>query len=163
MPFDPKLIPADDAPLLPSGEIDLPADLAALGEQLRDDAQHLARRYPAGGDVVAVRPAASRTRPWTKIAVLATSGLATALAVVVAVQVVGPLGNRRQAMPAVGGGAEHQPIVAADRAASKATESIPATSPPTISLTELSGPELEALIDLWQREPTPKEGTGIAF
>lgn len=160
MPFDPKLIPPDDAPLLPDGEIDLPADLAALGEQLRDDARHLAQRYPIGGAVVSARPAASRSRPWKRIVVLAASGLATALAVVVAVQLIGPLGRQNQkTMAPARDVAERAPAATAAPAAS-----VPGVgSPTTISLTELSGPELEALIDLWQREPLPKEGTGIAF
>jgi hypothetical protein len=159
MPFDPKLIQPDDAPLLPSGEIDLPADLAALGEQLRDDAQHLAQRYPAAATGAGVALASGR-RPWKKIVVLAGSGLATALAVVVAVQVIGPLGRQNQTTMAPAHNAlEHAPAVTAAPVAS-----VPgAGSPATISLTELSGPELEALIDLWQREPSPKDGTGIAF
>jgi hypothetical protein len=36
-------------------------------------------------------------------------------------------------------------------------------SPPMVSLTELSGPELEALLDLWQREPGQAERTGVSF
>lgn len=160
MPFDPKLIQPDDAPLLPGGEIDLPADLAALGEQLRDDAQHLAQRYPAGGAEAGVIPAPGRSRPWKKFAVLAGSGLATTLAVVVAVQLIGPLGRQNQTtMAPAGDVAEHTPAATA----APATLSPTGSSPTTISLTELSGPELEALIDLWQREPAPKDGTGIAF
>ena len=160
MPFDPKLIQPEDAPLLPDGEIDLPADLAALGEQLRDDARHLAQRYPASGAGSGVAPAAGRSRPWTKIGVLAGSGLAAALAAVVAVQLIDPLGLQNQTiMPPARDVAEHATAVTAASA-----DSVPgAGSPATISLTELSGPELEALIDLWQREPAPKEGTGIAF
>jgi hypothetical protein len=163
MPFDPKLIQPDAAPLLPDGEIDLPADLTALGERLRDDALHLARCYPAGGAVAGASAAAPRSRPWKKMAVLATSGLATALAVVVAVQVVGPLGNRRQTIPAADRGAEHQAVAATDTTATTAAEAISGTSPAAISLTELSGPELEALIDLWQREPPSAEGSSISF
>ena len=47
MPFDPRLIHPDDAPLGPDGDLDLPDDLSALAEQLSDDAVHLSARYPA--------------------------------------------------------------------------------------------------------------------
>ena len=47
MSFDPKLIHPDEPPLTPAGDIDLPDDLAALAEQLSDDATHLATCYPA--------------------------------------------------------------------------------------------------------------------
>ncbi|HEX5105843.1 MAG TPA: hypothetical protein VFV87_18625, partial [Pirellulaceae bacterium] len=78
MPFDPKLIHPDQAPLFPDGEIDLPPDLAALGEQLRDDARHLAACYPADRDAANSLPAGKqRSRRWKRIAVMATSAAAT--------------------------------------------------------------------------------------
>jgi hypothetical protein len=157
MPFD--LIQPDDAPLLPGGEIDLPADLAALGEQLRDDALHLAKRYPAATQTeLARREPATRSLSWKKLAVLATSGLATVLAGVFAVQfgMSQRGGPQKLNAPAV-------PVAKADEPSAAAA--VPATiaAPPTISLTELSGPELEALLDLWQREPDRAEGTGVSF
>lgn len=161
MPFDPKLIPPDDAPLRPDGEIDLPAELAALGEQLRDDAQHLAKRYPAARDGAApvAIVARARARSWGKVAVLAASAAATVLAGVVALQIAIP----QKATPSVA----ERPDSAGNNAV-VAPEAVPAAgesigSPTTVSLTELSGPELEALIDLWQREPSRAEGTGISF
>jgi len=168
MPFDPKLIQPDDAPLRGDGEIDLPADLAALGEQLRDDALHLAARYPAGAELTAMRrePAAavrSRSdsggglRVWKKVAVLAGSALATVLAGVVAVQLMDvPQSNPRVAVA---------PGISVSEPGVAMPTEIPApiAPAPTISLTELSGPELEALLDLWQREPERAEGTGVSF
>jgi hypothetical protein len=50
MRFDPRLIHPDDPPQKTGGELDLPADLAALAEQLSDDAAHLAARYPGPPD-----------------------------------------------------------------------------------------------------------------
>ena len=47
MPFDPRIIHPDEAPLGPNGDLDLPDDLSALAEQLADDAAHLSARYPA--------------------------------------------------------------------------------------------------------------------
>ena len=159
MPFDPKLIQPDDAPLRGDGEIDLPADLAALGEQLRDDAQHLAARYPTGSELAANRPVpASARRPdrWKKVMVLAASGLAAALAVVVAVQLM----NSPQSNPEVA-----TVPVAPRNDPNEPTAEVSAAAAPvaTVSLTELSGPELEALLDLWQREPARGEGKGVSF
>jgi hypothetical protein len=149
MPFDPKLIQPDDAPLLPNGEIDLPADLAALGEQLRDDAAHLATRYPA---TVQASPLSVRRLRWSKISVLLTSVAATVLAGAVAMQL--PL--HRKATPKL---AETPKLSESPQRGSPALApaAIPAPvagSPTAVSLTELSGPELEALMDLWQRSET---------
>ena len=161
MPFDPRLIQPDDAPLKSDGEIDLPADLAALGEQLREDALHLAARYPASGGIhLAERPqpaSAPRVRSWQRIAVLATTALATALVAVAAVQFAG---SRRVNLPVANAPA---PDVNESRSGESTATSKPLAAPPTISLTELSGPELEALLDLWQREPSRAERTGVSF
>jgi hypothetical protein len=164
MPFDPRLIQPDDAPLLPDGEIDLPPDLAALGEQLRDDALHLAARYQPGSAVgrELVQPASAsrvRSRTWKKVAVLATSGLATVLAGVLDVQMLGS----RQANPRVAVAPDAPQENPSEPAAIPASLPTSIGSPPMVSLTELSGPELEALLDLWQREPGQAERTGVSF
>jgi hypothetical protein len=49
MPFDPKLIHQAEAPLNEAGDLQLPDDLLELAAQLGDDAQHLAKVYPAVG------------------------------------------------------------------------------------------------------------------
>lgn len=49
MPFDPKLVQQAEAPLTDAGELQLPDDLLELATQLGDDAQHLAKLYPAVG------------------------------------------------------------------------------------------------------------------
>lgn len=155
MPFD--LIQPDDAPLRGDGEIDLPADLAALGEQLRDDALHLAKRYPAGAELTRQPEPARRLQSWKKIGVLAASAVATVLAGVVAVQLLDePTANPHLATA---------PVTSVPEPSVVTRPEVPATiaSPPTVSLTELSGPELEALLDLWQREPARAGETGVSF
>lgn len=47
MPFDPKLVQQAEAPLDAAGELQLPEDLLELAAQLGDDAQYLAKLYPA--------------------------------------------------------------------------------------------------------------------
>jgi hypothetical protein len=47
MSFDPRIIPADEAPLARDGSLLLPDDLQELAAQLTDDALHLSTLYPA--------------------------------------------------------------------------------------------------------------------
>jgi hypothetical protein len=51
MRFDPRLIHPDDPPERADGELELPDHLAALAEQLADDAAHLASRFPVTAPV----------------------------------------------------------------------------------------------------------------
>src|SRR3954463_15554354 len=76
MSFDPKIIAAEDPPLTADGDIDLPADFAALGEQLRDDAVHLVNRYPARASKAVDIPAAQKLRLRR---VFAVAGLVTSV------------------------------------------------------------------------------------
>lgn len=166
MPFDPKLIHPDDAPLKPDGELDLPDDLAALGEQLRDDAAHLAACYPAegrqvGGQTQVAAVARSRSRRWMRVGLLTTSSLASVLVIAVALQ---HFSKTRQVPPSIEAtSTDGQPAhaISQSNTVNPVTDLRPA--PTTISLTDLSGPELEALLDLWQRDPQPPESTAIAF
>ena len=173
MPFKPHLIHPEEPPLTPDGELELPADLAALAEQLGDDARHLAARYPATHGPLACRPLAPRAeasqvnlaagtagpRRWSKAAVLAGSSLATVLVCLFAIQ-------------QFGSDSKPGPSALAARPAAPAALTQPALAPaaaigvpsfgPTISLGELSGPELEAVFDLWQRGQDD-ENQSIAF
>lgn len=143
MPFDPKLIRPDDAPLLPSGEIHLPDDLAALAEQLSDDAAHLSACYPAAGkaDVaLASELATSAARLQSRrrrVAVFLAVGVASLL--LCSLPFVRPL---RDTLP-------HPPR---DRVVDSASITAPAARPSaaatTMSVGELSAPEMEALFDL---------------
>lgn len=47
MPFRPKLAELDEQPMDDESQLDLPSDLALLGQQLQDDSAHLAELYPA--------------------------------------------------------------------------------------------------------------------
>src|SRR3954453_7460687 len=142
MPFDPKIIAAEDPPLTADGDIDLPADFAALGEQLRDDAVHLVNRYPARASKAVDIPAAQKLRLRR---VFAVAGLVTS---VVAASLI-----------ALGvfhfGGPASTPQASVDRAGLTTRSSFVSSLAPseTISLSELSEPELEAVLDLMEREP----------
>jgi hypothetical protein len=175
MRFDPKLIHPDEAPLLPSGDIDLPADLAALGEQLRDDAAHLAARYSAeDGELAAGLAPAVRSRKWIRIAALAGTAAAALVVTVIGIDQFGRI-DRTAPVVAVRppSAVPHRTVpydaVPADHAAVKVSTPSSAEFPAlggsmtTVSLTDLSGPEFEALLDLWQREPKASEATGISF
>ena len=146
MPFDPKLIHPEEPPLTPRGELDLPADLAALGEQLGADAAHLSRCYPAAQKQTA------RAAPYTKYAFAALGSALAALLVAALIW---------QSLPG-------RP--AAERATLPLTaDALPAASPAiatphhpdAVSLADLSGPELEALLDLLARDPN--RATTISF
>lgn len=171
MPFDPKLVQPDDAPLKAGDEIDLPDNLAALGEQLRDDAMHLATCYPAAGRELGLLPqnvARWRSRKWIKIAVLASTAAATLLITVATIRQFSAARAMRPtgpALAAIQSPAEASGALDAARAADPASPAlpIPAASSTSVSLTELSGPEFEALLDLWQREPQDAKVTGISF
>lgn len=145
MPFDPKLIPADEAPLTANGEINLPDELAALAEQLRDDSAHLVAVYPASPAVGRQQPAtASRKNQYAAAATVAGTTLAAFLAGLVI------LWQGGKPLPVTTGSAPQPP------------ELVSTSAPPvtTISLTELSSPELEALLDLIQRQP---ETVSVSF
>jgi hypothetical protein len=145
MPFDPNLIPADEAPLTANGEINLPDELAALAEQLRDDSAHLAAVYPASPANGGQQPATtSRKNQYAAAAAVAATTLAAVLGgLVVLWQGAKPLAVTTNTVP-------------------PPSEFVSTSAPPatTVSLTELSSPELEALLDLIQRQP---ETVSVSF
>ncbi len=161
-PFDPRLIHPEDAPLRLDGDLDLPADLAALAEQLADDAAHLSARYPANREpqvalaaelvdsAERIKSAGERRRTsWRQVALIAGAGLASVAAVVFALSMAtrptdGPRAVDLVAAPATSA-----------REAELAPTSASASLVPTntsVSLGELSAPEMEALFDLLQRD-----------
>jgi hypothetical protein len=139
MPFDPKLIRPDDPPLTPNGELDLPSDLKALAEQLGDAAAYLAACYPPQHEIaqpVAAIPA------WRRAVVAAT---------VLASVVLGAAGVWL-AVPGAGGVKKADiAAIPGDSVATIPHDSVPVVS--TVSLADLSPPEMEALLDLIEREP----------
>ena len=156
MPFDPRLIHPDDAPLRADGDLDLPDDLSALAEQLSDDAAHLSARYPASREpqvALAAELVASaeriKRRAWRRSALLVGAGLASVAAIGLT---VGMFSQRSDP--------SRRPDLAGSAPASAAKEidtvpvSYPVSSSATLSLGELSGPEREALFDLLQRDST---------
>jgi len=139
MPFDPKIIAADEPPLTADGEIDLPVDLAGLSQQLSDDASHLASRYPAA------RSPAINCTTGSKRQIRVALAIAGLFGSIVAASLLGI-------------GIVHfgqHPAMSTDRSGSVEQSSfVSAIAPPqTISLSELSQPELEAALDLMEREP----------
>src|SRR5262245_12352133 len=76
MPFDPKLINPDQPPLSADGDLDLPADLKALAEQLCEDASHLASCYPSPQ---LAQPALAVARRKRQAAAISAAGLLLAL------------------------------------------------------------------------------------
>src|SRR5439155_15895492 len=77
MPFDPKLVHPDQPPLSPAGDLDLPDDLAALAQQLANDAAHLSASYPPSCPKSVARLATARPR-------FATAAVGSSAAVIAA-------------------------------------------------------------------------------
>jgi hypothetical protein len=156
MPFDPKLLPSDEPPLKRDGELDLPADLEALGEQLRDDAAHLARQFPPSPAAAPLRVRSRSPRKWNwqlaGAAGVAGAMIATAAVFVLttpftATQTRGKSAVTRNNSAVVG----RAPIVGSAEGPSRVRHDD--SSEYTISLADLSSPELEALLDLMERQP----------
>ncbi len=155
MPFDPRLIHPDEPPLRSDGELDLPADLAALAEQLGDDAAHLSARYPAdrtpqvalAAELVQSAGRIKRQH-WFRSAAVVGTGLATVAALGISLIIAAR--QSPQTNP------PRQPVAVAPIATSgtaSPSESFPVSTSATLSVGELSGPELEALLDLLDNEP----------
>jgi hypothetical protein len=164
MPFDPRLIHPDDAPLLPNGDLDLPDDLSALAEQLADDAAHLSARYPADRQPQVALAAelvqsAERIKRRSRrpAALLVGAGLASLAAIGMTVSMFA-LRNGRPGAPDL---AESPSASAPFEPLDTVPVSFPAPSPTALSLGELSGPEREALFDLLQRDSNL--GSSISF
>lgn len=150
MPFDPKLIHPEEPPLTAGGELDLPADLKALGEQLHADAARLAAAYPPSRE----SSPAPRRQSYAKYSALVLGSTLAALLIAAVVW---------QSLP-------DQPAASRTAAALPPTGvAVPVASPAivvpqgaeSVSLVELSGPELEALIDLLDRDVN--RASSIAF
>jgi hypothetical protein len=135
MPFDPKLIRPDDAPVDEGGELRLPSDLSALAQQLCDDAEHLSRVYPPATTKPTARRWATR---WSFAAPIGTA-LATALVIALTLWYASTSDSMLQASP----GSSQAGLV---------SSAPPATTP--VSLTELSAPELEAVLDVLEQDNT---------
>jgi hypothetical protein len=156
MPFDPKLVRPDDAPLLPSGEIQLPDELAALAEQLSDDAAHLSARYPAADEAhVALSAELTLAAELTQSAARLKSQSRRRVAMLLG---VGAASVALCVLPLVRSGSETPPQVPREGIVDSRSTLVPAPRPlpaaTNLSLGELSAPEMEALFDLLERDAT---------
>jgi len=131
MPFEPRLIPRDDEP---EDEPALPADLQELAEQLSADASYLAQRFPAPGSAAAPGRAQVATQRRAMVLVAVAAGLSA----VAQFAWQGPLVPQARI--------ERAPIAAAESAP------VPAFVQPAAFFHELTGPEQEALLDLWDEQ-----------
>ena len=151
MPFDPKLVRGADAPLRADGEIELPDELTALADQLRDDAALLAATYPGSGvdyanQSVDYRSASPQSTPDPfSFASRATLRFLSATAAILVVSLTTALLFWRSP--------DSRPSI--HNLQTEQSAEFTSTSPPTttVSLTDLSSPELEALLDLVERQP----------
>jgi hypothetical protein len=159
MSFNPNFLsPSDDADF----EGELPADFAALGEQLQSDANRLSSVYPACQPPTKLMEAlAAQSRPqWSrgKVFAVITSAAAAVLLVVGLIAVA--------FSPDVLRIARDEPA-----AVPNAVPTLPNNElvlvPPTLpehqadlqpvsfrpAAMDVNGPELEGLLDLWQEQP----------
>jgi Na+-transporting methylmalonyl-CoA/oxaloacetate decarboxylase gamma subunit len=186
MRFDSKPDRGDEAYPERDGKLDLPDDLALMGEQLREDAQRLASSYPARSgpvaDVAAAVVAASQARPARRrdlIVSMTVGGLVALSLLVMFTLGLGNFFNRTDrdaaprpiaadpsaaaldsgdAAPSLASAAHSAPQ--SDSVAALPTElltpagfsgSLPAVTPALLT-SGITGPEMEAWIDLRQDE-----------
>lgn len=167
VPFDPKLIQPDDAPEDACGEIDLPDDLLELAAQLTDDAAYLAERYPAPSAEPLVAEVIAEAQPALRVVMRRwVAGASIAAAVLVAIGLSWqPFGQPQTPLTEVKTPAS-EPIIAASISAPASINAV-STRPgprierlpwaPTPAIGEVTGPELEGLLDLWQNDEHPAE------
>ncbi len=174
MPFDANIIHPDEPPLSPSGELDLPPDLAALGEQLADDAAHLAARFPASGaphvalsaELVESAERIKRQARWRRsLVITAATGSAGLASLAVAALTIG-LALTNNAHNPDSAESVRSPVVipALARRTDPASPTTPAAAmrpAAAVSIGELSGPELEGLFDLL--DESPRSAATISF
>lgn len=157
MPFSGRLFEPDDSPL--------PDELAALAAQLADDANYLAASYPAPALTPAVfgGPAiAPRTRTaWLVRSASGVAGLSSAAALILAAVFFWELPTADHQVPQAPRqtAATEPPFAAADSEAALHHE--PIAAPAIASVRTLSGPELEAVLDLLERESS--EASRVSF
>lgn len=142
-------------------ELALPDDLAELASQLSADAERLSACYPAGKpNRVVVHAASTKNR----------LAFAASLVVGLAVSVIGGVVITRSWLPepAIERGSVANIPTVSDASSIAVVKLNRENDTPlidsessTISLAELSSPEIEALLDLWEREPN--EAPSVAF
>ncbi len=155
MPFDPNIIREDDASF--EGDLKLPDDLALMAEQLGDDAARLAATYPPPVPAVLavsrqVSAVQSRRTSWLTRS-LAGTALAAGLVTIslVASNSYRPQ-NLNRPLPVTNPSPVPRALVVHEAPTPKGSQpqKIPVT--PASWLGDTSGPELEALMDLWEHD-----------
>jgi hypothetical protein len=183
MHFNPRIIGADDDGTPSSGPTEpsmrLPDDLALLGEQLADDAAYLAAVYrpktanrpntvywPKTATPASAKNRMSKKRAGLFAVVSAAAALVVAVGVWRAADSPEPADfaaadnadtlERHQAgtVPVASVGGSHAAPVAFVQASVRGAEHVDAE--PAIWFYELSTPEQEALLDLWEEEAPKK-------
>jgi hypothetical protein len=156
MSFNPNLLPGDE----PDFDGELPADFAALGEQLQSDATRLSSVYPACQPPTKLMQAlASQSQPsWSrrKVFAVVTSAAAAVLLVVGLIAVA--------VSPDVLRIARDEPAAVPNSVPTLPDNSLvhvptlpehadlqPVSFRPAVM--DVTGPELEGLLDLWQEQP----------
>jgi len=162
MRFDPKIVDDGESEFDDSLELELPDDLAALGRHLESDAADLARRYPCDENTIPGRSARSNVRrrlAWT----------AAAVAVILLTVTAGPLWRSVLESPTAVeemSVADHYSNVAPSvvvhepEPTGELLDTVPVLYPATF-LQDVSGPELEGVLDLIEHEATDEEGLSI--
>ena len=159
MRFDPKLVPPAEAPLDAHGEIDLPDDLLELASQLREDATYLAAQFPAPAPTITAQPV-TRRRGWPRWVGIGAA-VAAALVLMLSLAYRPAVSPVETASPPMTPPARAHRLAVAESHPPAPREPVPAASGPRIqrlpwaptpALNEVSGPELEGLLDLWQNE-----------
>lgn len=155
MPFDPKLVHDDDVNF--EGDLQLPDELALMAEQLGDDAARLAASYPPPLPATLTVSRQNSILPSRDSSWVVRSLVGTALAAgLVTISLVALNSSQpRDAnhadlavdnpLPAAGAMVVHD--VPANR---NNQPLVPVT--PASWLGDTSGPELEALMDLWEQD-----------
>lgn len=157
MPFDPRLISEDDADFDAAADLQLPADLALMAEQLGDDAARLAATYPPPvlqrrtEHCSVPRKATNRASVWLTRS-LAGTALAAGLVTIslVASNSFWPLGTN-QKLPLAAPSPSSVDLARYKAPSPRINQpQVPVT--PASWLGDTSGPELEALMDLWEQD-----------
>lgn len=153
-----------DEPPLPEEflEQELPADFAALGEQLGADAQRLASVYPACQPPLELIAALGGDTRRTSLP-RQILGLASAAAGILLM--LGLIGFALSPAWLAQRPAEPQPVPnpAVEMVHQPQPRELPELQPVSYhpALVDMNGPELEGLLDLWQEQPQP--GAKISF
>jgi hypothetical protein len=166
MSFKPSRPPNE---AFPAGlEYDLPADLAALGEQLHCDAERLSQVYPPCAppqELLAVLAVRSGHRRWNRWQ-LATAASAAAVLLVVGWGAWSWLPERNAPPGNISEARLPRPELAiADFSGESGQPPVATLQPTPVSyrpaVMELNGPQLEGLLDLWNEQPAQK--TAVSF